>query len=108
MRSMALGNTTPAEDVGKQRGGGEVPRVGVVFTGGSIDCVGTDRLDLAWYVETRQGLESYQLLERIPEVVQIAEVDEVPFRKLPSHALLSLALTRTTDTDAIPAMFDAY
>jgi hypothetical protein len=40
--------------------------------------------------------------------VLIAEVDEVPFRKLPSHALLSLALTRTRDTDAIPTMFDAY
>ena len=46
--------------------------------------------------------------ERILEVVQIPEVDEVPFRKLPGHALLSLALTRTTDTDAIPAMFDAH
>jgi hypothetical protein len=28
--------------------------------------------------------------------------------KQPSHALLSLALTRTADTDAIPAMCDAY
>lgn len=89
MTSVALGNTTTAEDVGNQRAEGEVPRVGVIFTGGSIDCVGTDRLDLAWYVETGQRLENHQLLERIPEVVQIAEVDEVPFRKLPSHALSS-------------------
>ena len=87
MTSVGLGTTTPAEDLGDQRGEGEVPRVGVIFTGGSIDCVGTDRLDLAWYVETGRRLENHQLLERIPEIIRIAEVEEVPFRKLPSHAL---------------------
>ncbi len=63
------------------------PLVGVIFTGGSIDCVGTDRLDMAWYVETGRRLGNRQLLERIPEVAQFAQVEEIPFRKLPSHAL---------------------
>ena len=89
MTKVSFGSAAPSKDVGSRRGKDEVPRVGVIFTGGSIDCVGSDRLDLAWYVETGKRLENRQLLARIPEVVQIAEVDEVPFRKLPSHALTS-------------------
>jgi hypothetical protein len=30
---------------------GLLPRVGLILTGGTIDSVGTDRLDLAWYIE---------------------------------------------------------
>ena len=28
-----------------------LPRIGLILTGGTIDSVGTDRLDLAWYIE---------------------------------------------------------
>jgi hypothetical protein len=45
-----------------------LPRVGVFFTGGTIDSVGADRLDLAWYIEAGQRLEKGAFLERIPEV----------------------------------------
>ena len=58
-----------------------------------------------------RGFPALQFTERAMRSVApvlIAEVDEVPPRKLPRDALLSLALTRTTDTDAIPPMFDAH
>ncbi len=64
-----------------------LPRVALIFTGGTIDSVGTDRLDLAWYIEAGKRLEDGELLARVPELTQIAQVEEVPFRRLPSHAL---------------------
>jgi L-asparaginase len=64
-----------------------LPRVAVIFTGGTIDSVGTDRLDLAWYIEAGKRLESGELMGRVPELAQVAQVAEVPFRRLPSHAL---------------------
>ena len=30
-------------------------RIAVVFTGGTIESLGTDRLDLAWYIENASG-----------------------------------------------------
>ena len=67
------------------------PRIGVVFTGGTIESMGRDRLDLAWYIEHGVRLSTAEVVERLPELEQLAEVVEIPFRKLPSHAL--------TDTD---------
>lgn len=63
------------------------PRVALIITGGTIDSVGTDRLDLAWYIEAGKRLDSGELLGAIPELSQIAEVREVPFRRLPSQAI---------------------
>jgi L-asparaginase len=63
------------------------PRVALIITGGTIDSVGTDRLDLAWYIEAGKRLESGELLGAIPEVSEVAEVREVPFRRLPSQAI---------------------
>jgi L-asparaginase len=63
-------------------------RVAVILTGGTIDSVGTDRLDLAWYFEAGQRLGPGELLGRIPEQARFATVEEVPFRRLPSHALV--------------------
>jgi L-asparaginase len=62
-------------------------RVAVILTGGTIDSLGVDRLDIAWYFEANRRLEHGELLARIPELDRIASVDEVPFRRLPSHAL---------------------
>jgi L-asparaginase len=76
----------------------DLPRVALVVTGGTIDSLGKDRLDLAWYIEAGQRLQSGELLARIPEVESIARVEEVPFRRLPSHALVDkdwLDLLRT-------------
>lgn len=75
-----------------------IPRIAVVTTGGTIDSIGTDRLDLAWYYENGQRLGPGELLARIPEAGTIARVEDRPFRRLPSHALQSadwLELART-------------
>ncbi len=66
----------------------DLPRVALIFTGGTIDSVGQDRLDLAWYIEAGKRLESGELVARVPELHSIARVEEVPFRRLPSHALV--------------------
>lgn len=65
-----------------------LPRVAVVTTGGTIDSVGADRLDLAAYLETGRRLEPGELLASIaPELASIARVTEVPFRRLRAHAM---------------------
>lgn len=62
-------------------------RVSLFLTGGTIDSIGTDRLDLAWYHEANQRLAPGALLARIPEADAVAAVSETTFRRLPSHAL---------------------
>jgi L-asparaginase len=82
-----------------------LPRVGLIVTGGTVDSVGKDRLDLAWYLEANKRLGPGELLGQIPELAGIAKVEEFPFRRLPSQAL--------TDRDwldfvrKIHAIFDA-
>ncbi|MGH7828961.1 MAG: asparaginase domain-containing protein, partial [Candidatus Binatia bacterium] len=66
----------------------ELPKVALIITGGTIDSVGKDRLDLAWYIEAGKRLNSGELLAQLPELNSIARVEEVPFRRLPSHALV--------------------
>jgi L-asparaginase len=65
-----------------------LPRVGLILTGGTIDSVGVDRLDLAWYMEANKRLGGGELLDDLPELKKIAQVREVPFRRLPSQALV--------------------
>jgi L-asparaginase len=66
----------------------ELSRVGLILTGGTIDSVGTDRLDLAWYIEAGKRLQDGELLKRLPELRNIAAVENIPFRRLPSQALV--------------------
>ncbi|MFQ5683179.1 MAG: asparaginase [Candidatus Binatia bacterium] len=66
----------------------ELPRVALIITGGTIDSVGKDRLDLAWYIEAGKRLDTGELMGQLPELQSIARVEEVPFRRLPSHALV--------------------
>ena len=63
------------------------PRIALIFTGGTIDSVGTDRLDLAWYIEAGKRLEAGELVARVPELDTIARVEEIAFRRLPSQAI---------------------
>ena len=75
-----------------------LPRVALILTGGTIDSVGKDRLDLAWYIEAGKRLNDGELLEQLPELKAIAAIHEIPFRRLPSHALVDkdwLDLVRT-------------
>ena len=62
-------------------------RVALVLTGGSLNSLGVDRLDLAWYIEAGKRLEPGEFLARIPETRTIAAVEEVTFRRMNSHAL---------------------
>jgi L-asparaginase len=64
-----------------------LPRVAFVTTGGTIDSVGVDRLDLAAYLETGRRLEPGALIAGIPELAPIADVREVAFRRLRAHAM---------------------
>ena len=75
-----------------------LPKVALILTGGTIDSVGKDRLDLAWYIEAGKRLNDGELLQQLPELKDIADVQELPFRRLPSHALVDkdwLDLVRT-------------
>ena len=65
-----------------------LPRIALIITGGTIDSVGADRLDLAWYIENNKRLGDGELVGSVPELAGIAQVDEVAFRRLPSHALV--------------------
>jgi hypothetical protein len=40
--------------------------VGLILTGGTIDSVGVDRLDLAWYIEANKRLGDGELLAQLP------------------------------------------
>jgi L-asparaginase len=74
------------------------PQVALIVTGGTIDSIGRDRLDLASYVETAERLAPGQMAGALPELAAIAAVSEVPFRRVPSHALTTadwLDLART-------------
>lgn len=53
---------------------GRRAKVAVVVTRGTIDAVGADRLDLAQYQETGQRLTAEQLIDRIPEIEGIADL----------------------------------
>ena len=65
-----------------------LPRVAVVTTGGTIDSVGADRLDLAAYLDNATRLAPGELLSGIaPELEAIARVHEVPFRRVRAHAI---------------------
>ena len=81
-------------------------RVALIITGGTIDSVGTDRLDLAWYIEAGKRLESGELVEAVPELSEVAEVREIPFRRLPSQAIkpsdwieLAATIQQTLESD---------
>lgn len=76
----------------------ELPRVAIIITGGTIDSVGQDRLDLAWYFEAGKRLGSGDLVAKVPELKSMARIEEIPFRRLPSHGLVDkdwLDLVRT-------------
>lgn len=65
-----------------------LPRVAVVTTGGTIDSLGADRLDLAAYLETGRRLEPGELLASVAaELAGIARVIEIPYERVAAHAM---------------------
>jgi len=70
-----------------------LPRVAVITTGGTIDSLGADRLDLAAYLDTGRRLEPGALIAGIAdELATVARVTEVPFRRLRAHAMTDVDL----------------
>lgn len=80
------------------------PRVALISTGGTIDSVGANRLDLAWYIENGKRLEPGELVARVPELAEVADVVECPFRRLPSQAITARDLVDLVAT--IHRLFD--
>ena len=62
-------------------------RIALIITGGTIDSLGVDRLDMAWYIEAGKRLDAGELMARVPELASVANVEEVPFRRLPSQSI---------------------
>jgi len=76
-----------------------LPRIAVIATGGTIDAIGADRLDLAFYTETGLRCADSELVGGLPELADIASIEQVPYRRTPSYALTVddwLGLARTT------------
>lgn len=72
-----------------------LPHVAVITTGGTIDSLGADRLDLAAYLETGRRLEPGALLASVaPELRAIARVTEIAAERVAAHALTDAHLAR--------------
>jgi L-asparaginase len=82
----------------------EQRRVALIITGGTIDSLGKDRLDLAWYIEANKRIDTPELLKQLPELDSIARIETVPFRRLPSHALVDKDWIEMVET--IHSIFD--
>ena len=55
--------------------------------GGTLLSLGRDRLDLAWYIEADRRLEPAELVGRVPELAQVADVEIVPVERIQSHGM---------------------
>ena len=65
----------------------QLPSIHIVATGGSIAGVGPDRLDYILYPELGQHLTIQQSLERIPEVMSVAQVSSEDLISVGSTAI---------------------
>jgi len=73
-------------------------RIALIATGGTIDALGVDRLDLAFYTETRRRLDDGEMLRSIGELASVADVTEIGYERRPSYELTPtdwLRLSRT-------------
>lgn len=63
------------------------PRVAIILTGGTIQAEGKYRLDLSAYMENGRRLTADELLSRVPEVRQLADIETIQYATGPSTAL---------------------
>jgi L-asparaginase len=78
-----------------------LPGVAIVTTGGTIDSLGGDRLDLAAYLETGRRLEPGALVASVaPELATIARVTEVRVERVAAHAMTDAYLAGLRDVVA--------
>ena len=62
-------------------------RVAVLLAGGTLTAIGSNRLDLASYIEVGKRLAPGEMLGSLPELSAIADIEEVSFPTVNSHAL---------------------
>lgn len=63
------------------------PRIALIGTGGTMSSLGTSSLDLMDYPEYGTKIPPEDVLARVPEAAQIADIQTVPFRSVGSTAL---------------------
>ncbi|MEM7408385.1 MAG: asparaginase [Pseudomonadota bacterium] len=63
------------------------PKVAVIGTGGTISSVGRHSLDLVDYVVNQRIYDVHELLASVPEAGQVADVEAVAFKAIPSTAM---------------------
>jgi L-asparaginase len=76
------------------------PRVAMIVTGGTIDSVGSDPLDLAFYTERHNRLGEGELLSSLRGQLDDVDLEEVPFEHKSSSAIGTgdwLRLAHTVD-----------
>ena len=62
-------------------------RVALIGTGGTISSIGRDSLDVWEYMDTGKKVGPDELLTRVPEMAQVAEIVPVPFQSVGSTAI---------------------
>jgi L-asparaginase len=86
------------------------PRVALILTGGTIQAEGKNRLDLSAYMENGRRLTADELLCRVPELRELAEIETIQYSTGPSTALGEddwLKLLRTVQEIAASRRADA-
>lgn len=64
-----------------------LPRIALIGTGGTMSSLGTSSLDLMDYPEYGTKIAPDEVLQRVPEAAQVADIQTVPFRSVGSTAL---------------------
>lgn len=64
-----------------------LPKVAIIGTGGTIASIGRSPLDILDYGANETMLEVDQIIERFPEVHNVAELVVVPYRAIPSPSM---------------------
>lgn len=74
------------------------PSIALISTGGTIDSLGHDRTDLAFYTEARSRLPEGELLSAVPEIAEVADIEPIPFDRVPSYQLSVQSWARLAQT----------
>src|SRR5688572_3094093 len=82
-------------------------RVALIGTGGTISSIGRDSLDVWEYMDTGKKVGPDELLTRVPEMAQVAEIVPVPFQSVGSTAIGPADWLQLTDTVRSVAARDA-
>ena len=62
-----------------------LPKIAFIGTGGTISSLGRDSLDIVDYVSNGVMLHAGDIVARVPELAQVADVEPIRFRNIPSY-----------------------